>query len=189
MTRPRLNSRVIQMPDAAFCARFALIPRTPCWGGLPSFLWYPLGGGWQGVNTLLPSDETRRETTPNRSLAPGLQTIVPFVASLSTCRRRLTVATEIIKHASPVIISRSLSALMIRLTREMGKSVVPGCLSARDWRCLIGRLMGFFGWSGSESGWDASVRGWTVDHWCVSRDMIRIASRSESDYTRKPMRI
>jgi hypothetical protein len=42
--------------------------------------------------------------------------------------------------ASLLIMSNSLSAFMILLTLDMGKSVVPGCFSASDWRCFRTRF-------------------------------------------------
>ena len=45
---------------------------------------------------------------------------------------QLTVATEIMKVASLVIISRSLSALQIFLILDIGNIVVPVCFSDSD---------------------------------------------------------
>lgn len=61
-----------------------------------------------------------------------------------------TVATPTMNTASEVIMSRSLSALMIFLIRDVGNMVVPGCFSERDCRCLIIRL-GLFGFAAEVS--------------------------------------
>jgi hypothetical protein len=59
---------------------------------------------------------------------------------VETSKLRLTVATEIKNVASALIISKSLSDLMIRLTRAMGNMVVPTSFSASDWRDFMTRF-------------------------------------------------
>lgn len=68
-----------------------------------------------------------------------------FPGEATANRCELTVAAAIKKVASELILSTSLSAFIILLTRAIGNIVVPGCFSAKDWRDFIIRLALTFG--------------------------------------------